>query len=185
MTVHPGLVVLLVAAVLLSGAVTVAAAHDSRTVSGYEVTFGGADEPVVTDERMWLEVEVVDAETGEPVEGLDDSLMIAVQRPFGNDTHELELDSRFGEPGWYEAPVIFTEPGTYTVLLNGTIDGTDANLSFQKQVHDASTFEYPPRSEPPDEEKVGSLTGPATGIAIGAGLAVLGMGVAFAAGRRL
>lgn len=179
------LFVLLVVGVLLASAVPVVSAHDTETVDGYEVTFGGADEPVITDERMWLEVGIVDAETGEPVEDLEDSLALALQRPFGDETHELDVSSRFGEPGWYEAPVVFTEPGTYTVFINGTIDGTEISLAFQKQVHDASTFEYPPQSNARDGGVAGAVTGGISGIAVGATFAVLGMAVAFAAGRRL
>lgn len=181
---YRALFVLLLVGALSSGAVAVVSAHDTETVNGYEITFGGADEPVITDERMWLEVGVVEAETEEPVEGLEDSLTMAVQRPFGNETHELDVSSRFGEPGWYEAPVVFTEPGTYTVFINGTIDGTEVNLTFQKQVHKASNLEYPPRSASQDDEPVGTLTGGISGIVIGATIAVLGMAVAFIAGRQ-
>lgn len=179
------LLVFLIAGTLVTGAVAVASAHDTETVDGYDVTFGGADEPVITDERMWLEVNVVDSETEEPVEGLEESLTMAVQRPFGNDTHELDVSSRFGEPGWYEAPIVFTEPGTYTVFVNGSIDGTAFTLTFQKQVHNASTLEYPPRSASNSEGRAGSLTEGFPGIVVGAGIAVLGMAIAFVAGRRI
>lgn len=159
-------------------------AHDTETVDGYEVTFGGADEPVITGERMWLEVNIVETESEEPVEGLEDSLTIAVQRPFGNDTHELDVSSRFGEPGWYEAPIVFTEPGTYTVFINGTVDWTEINLEFQKQVHNASNLEYPPQSESQDTNPAGSLTEGISGIVIGAAIAMLGMAIAVVAGRQ-
>lgn len=181
---HRSLFVFLVVGILVNGAVTVAAAHDTETVDGYEVTFGGADEPVITDERMWLEVEIVENETGEPVEGLEDSLTMAVQRPFGNDTHELEVDSRFGEPGLYEAPIIFTEPGTYSVFITGAIDGTEIDLTFQKQVHNASDLDYPPRSVSHDGGSAGSVAESIPDIVIGAGIAVIGMAIAFVAGRR-
>lgn len=178
------LFVFLVASALVTGAVPVASAHDTETVDGYDVTFGGVDEPVITDERMWLEVNIVDSETGEPVEGLGDSLTMTVQRPFGNDTHELDVSGRFGEPGWYEAPIVFTEPGTYTVFIDGTIDGTTVDLAFQKQVHNANNLEYPPRSASDDETRAGSLTEGVPGIVFGAGIAVLGMAIAFVAGRQ-
>lgn len=176
--------VVLVIGVLVGSAVPVVSAHETETVDGYEMTFGGADEPIITDERMWLEVEIVDAETGEPVKGLEDSLTIAVQRPFGNDTHRLDVSSSYGQPGRYEAPVVFTEPGTYTVFISGTIDGTEANLTFQKQVHDASNLEYPPQSETQDNA-AGAVTEGISGIAIGAAFAVFGMAIAFIAGRQL
>ncbi len=174
---------LLVVGLVVSGAVAVVSAHDAETVDGYHITVGGADEPVITDERMWLEVEIVESETGEPVEGLEDALSIAVQRPFGDETHELDVSSRFGAPGWYEAPVVFTEPGTYTVFVNGTVDGTDVELTIQKQVHDASSLEYPPQTTA-EAGNSGSLTADVSSVAVGAAIAVVGMAIAFVAGRR-
>lgn len=181
---HRPLLVVLLVGVLVGGAVGVASAHDTETVDGYDVTFGGADEPVITGERMWMEVNIVNNETEEPVEGLEDSLTMAVQRPFGNDTHELDLSGRFGEPGWYEAPVLFTEPGTYTVYINGTIDGAEVDLTFQKQVHNASNLEYPARSASTTEGRMDSLTDGVSGVVLGATIASLGMVVAFIAGRQ-
>lgn len=135
--------ILLVLCIVLAGTSGVASAHETETIEGYELTFGGSDEPVITDERMWLQVEIVDNETGEPVEGLDDDVEMSVQRPFGNDTHELEVDGVFGEPGLYEGAVVFTEPGTYTVFINATINDTEIETEFSKKVHDRSNLRYP------------------------------------------
>lgn len=172
-------VTLAVAGLVLAGAVGLAAAHETETVNGYELTFGGSDEPVITDERMWLQVEILDAETEEPVEDQADSLEMAVQRPFGNDTHELEVGAVHGSPGLYQGAVVFTEPGTYTVYINGSINGTEIDTTFQKQVHDAETLEYPERTG-------SSLLG--SGLPAGFGLgvvAVLALGGVLVAGRRL
>lgn len=173
---------LIVIGLVLVGSVGMASAHDTVTVNGYELTFGGSDEPVITGERMWLEVRIIDAESEEPVTDLEDDLEMAVQRPFGNDTFELDISSRFGEPGYYEAAVIFTEPGTYTVYLNGTIDGTPIDTTFQKQVHNASDLEYPNPTSEPDQS---SGMNPAMGFGLGAVVAAVGMIIAFALGRRL
>lgn len=172
---------LLVVGLVLVGAVGVASAHDSQTVNGYELTFGGADEPVITGERMWLEVQIVEAETAEPVVDIEDDLTMAVQEPFGDQTKELDVSSRFGEPGWYEAAVIFTRPGTYTVYLHGSVDGTAIDASFQTQVHNASTLEYPAPTTGSDPS--GGL-GAATGFGMGALIAAVGMVAAYAVGRR-
>lgn len=174
-TVGPVLLVGLV----MCASVSVVSAHDAETVDVYEITFGGSDEPVITDERMGLELEIVETETGEPVEGLQESLTIGVQRPFGNETHELDVSSRFGAPGCYKAPIVYTEPGTDTVFVDGTV----VDLSFQKQVHDASALDYPTQ---PTEDAGGSasLTAGLPGVAVGATVAVVGMALAFVAGRR-
>lgn len=167
---------------VLAGAVGTVGAHETTTVNGYEITFGGSDEPVITGERMWLQVEILDAETGEPVEGLSDAVELAVQRPFGNDTFELDVGGVHGQPGWYEGAVVFTEPGTYTVFLTAEIDGQTVEASFQKQVHNASGLQYPPPTTKSSSE-------PGMGASMGFGLGVLvaaaGMIVAFAIGRRM
>lgn len=182
MMAHPRwLLPVVIVAVVLASAVGSVTAHETKTVDGYEVTFGGGDEPVITGERMWLQIEIVDAESGEPVEGQGDSLQMAVQRPFGNDTFDLDVDGVYGRPGWYEGAVVFTEPGTYTIYVSGTIDGTDVETNFSKQVHDASNLEYPERTE--TGGGWWGLDG-AAGFGLGVATAAFGMAAAFLVGRR-
>lgn len=129
-------------ALLLVGAVGPVAAHETQEVEGYEVTFGGADEPLITGERMWLEFEIVDAESGEPAENLSENLTASVQTS-GHEKTPLELSAKHGERGVYEAPVVFTQPGDYVVHLEGTIDGADVHTHFEKEVQDRADLEYP------------------------------------------
>lgn len=182
MRARPVVLLLMISIVVIAG-IGPATAHDTETAEGYEVTFGGADEPMVTGERMWLELEVVEADSEEPVEDLDDSLTLAVQEPFGSDTRQLDVSSRF-EPGWYEAPIIFTEPGTYTVYVNGSIDGAEIDLSFQSQVENASALEYPSQDVDREDRGTGWIDD-LPGIAVGAAVAAIGMAVAFLFGRRM
>lgn len=177
----PQLAVLLVVALMLTGAVGLAAAHETETVNGYEMTFGGSDEPVVTGERMWLQVELLDAETEAPVEGQADSITMAVQRPFGNDTFELDVSEVHGSPGVYQGAVVFTEPGTYTVYINGTVNGTSIDTTFEKQVHDASQLEYPERED--SSASSGGLGGPMD-YGLGVVTAFVAVAIGFVAGRR-
>lgn len=174
-------VTLLVIGMLLVGFVGFASAHEDKSVNGYELTFGGADEPVITGERMWLQVKIVDEETGDPVEGQED-LQMAVQRPFGTDTFELDVDSVHGRPGWYEGAVVFTEPGTYTVYIRGTVEGTEIDTSFKKKVHNASALEYP---KPVEASGSGFGSDVATGFGLGAVVTAVAMAAAFVVGRRL
>ncbi|UHQ98166.1 FixH family protein (plasmid) [Natrinema zhouii] len=127
---------------LLGSIVGPAAAHETQNVKGYEITFGGAEEPLITGERMWLEFEIVDNETGEPVTNQSENLTASVQTQ-GSDKTALELSEKHGEPGVYEAPVIFTEAGNYTVHLEGEINGTPVHTHFQKEVQDRDTLKYP------------------------------------------
>lgn len=169
-------VTLLIVAAVMVAAVGPATAHETQTVEGYELTFGGADEPVITGERMWLEIEIVDEETGEPVEGQADSLEVSIQQA-GGEKVEWNVSEKHGEPGVYEAAVIFTEPGDYVVHVEGTIEDTEVHTHFEKEVHDHNDLEYPPKEESTEEEILPGFSGTDTVIAAGiAAVALLAVG---------
>ena len=117
-------------------------AHETQSVEGYELTFGGADEPLITGEQMWLELEIVDNETGEPVENQSGALNISVQK-LGQERMALSVRTKHGEPGVYQAPVIFTEPGDYVIHVRGNITGTEMHTHFEKNVQDRTELQYP------------------------------------------
>jgi hypothetical protein len=180
-------------AVVLVGTVGPAAAHATQNVDGNEITFGGAEEPLITGERMWLEFEIVDAESGEPVENLSENLTVSVQTGEHEKT-PLEVSEKHGEPGVYEAPVVFTESGEYVVHLEGTIDGSEVHTHFEKVVHDRSALEYPGNASQSDtasassddgsqSRMAGFGSGTTTAVALGV-FGVLATGVAFALRRR-
>lgn len=172
---------LAVVVVVIAGVAGVVGAHETTTVEGYELTFGGSDEPVITGERMWLQLEILEADTGEPVEGLEGAIELSVQRPFGDDTFDLEVGAVHGQPGLYQGAVVFTEPGTYTVYVEADVDGTAVETSFQTQVHNASTLRYPP---PAQDEPPATGMDAAMGFGAGVVVAAVGMAVAYGVGRR-
>lgn len=181
----PLFVLLLVGGVILGiVAVGPVAAHDSETVDDYELTFGGADEPVITGEWMWLELEVVDQDD-EPVPDQADTLTMDVEHPDGMERN-VELAGRHGEPAYYEAPVVFTEPGTYTIHIEGTIEDSEVHVHFEKEVQDRTQLEFPAsdRNENQAEaDEAASLSGSVFGFAIAiVALGVLGA-VAFVSRR--
>lgn len=134
------LCVLVVSAALVALAAP-AAAHDTNTEEGYDVMFGGSDEPIITGERQWFEIHVTDAESGDSIE--DAELTVTVQQSGAEETYEVDAEGRHGEPGWYEAAIYFTEPGDYAVTIEGTIDGTEISTTFQKEVDTPDDLEYP------------------------------------------
>lgn len=139
---HKQVITLVIVTVLMASAASPAVAHETQEVEGYDVTFGGADEPVITGERMWMEFEIVDNETGEPVENQSETVTVSVQTA-GSDKTALNVSEKHGEPGVYEAPVIFTEPGEYVVHLEGSLEDTEVHTHFEKEVHDHTEIEYP------------------------------------------
>lgn len=141
------IVVALVGLVVVGSiAVTPVMAHESQEIDGYELTFGGDDEPVVTGERMWLQLSIVD-EAGEPVSDQADTLQWRVEKPGDEDPVALEVSEAHGEPGVYEAPVVFTEPGEYVIHIEGTVEDTEVHTHFEKKVEDQTALQYPAESQ--------------------------------------
>lgn len=185
MTQYKSLAALVVVAlvVLATVAVAPAAAHESQEIDGYELTFGGADEPVITGERMWLQLRITD-ENGEPVADQADSLQWRVEKPGEADAVPLEVSEKHGAPGVYEAAVVFTEPGEYTVHIEGKVEDTGVHTHFEKEVVDHTTLEYP-ESNSSDDDLEGATAfsfGPDFGI--GVGLGAIAVIAAFLVGRR-
>lgn len=162
------LVCVIVVSATLSILAAPAAAHDTETDGGYEITFGGSDEPIITGERQWLEIEIVDAESGDPVEGAGESLTVTVQKSGADEAYEADAEARHGEPGWYDAAIFFTEPGEYAVTVEGTVDGTEISTTFQKTVEEPDDLMYP---EPDDGDASSAL-----GAGFGAGAALVAVG---------
>lgn len=173
------ILVVVAVVVLAMVAVTPGAAHESQEIDGYELTFGGADEPVITGERMWLQLHITD-EHGEPVSDQADTLEWRVEKPGEVDPVILEVSESHGEPGVYEAAVVFTEPGEYVIHVEGTVEDTEVHTHFEKDVEDRTALAYPDIDEP--EAAAGGGFGPDLGIgfAIGAVFVV----IAFLFGRR-
>ncbi|QLK27261.1 FixH family protein [Natrinema zhouii] len=180
------LIALVMLAVLMTGIATPGMAHETQNVEGYDITFGGADEPLITGERMWVEFEIVNNETGEPVTDQAENLTVSVQTAESEKT-ALELSEKHGEPGVYEAPVIFTGSGDYVVHLEGSVEGTEVHTHFEKEVRDHITLEYPSDDSQTeggdsesqtddsqtDEAGFGSLSVAIVGTAVVAGIGTL------------
>ena len=101
-------------------------AHESREVGDVTLVVGFADEPVYTGQKSGLEFLVTRGE--EPIEGLEETLDASVT--FADETRDLEISPRFGEPGWYESVFFPTAAGAYTFRIVGEIDGEAIDESF-------------------------------------------------------
>jgi hypothetical protein len=122
-----------------------ALAHEERTVGDYGFVVGFIDEPVFTGQKSGLEFLVTQGDT--PVEALEGSLQATVT--FGQESRDLRLEPRFGEPGWYESVFFPTAAGPYTFRITGDIDGTAVDESFTSspdgfsEVQDVTGGQFP------------------------------------------
>jgi hypothetical protein len=101
-----------------------ASAHEHREVGEYEIGFGWQVEPAYVGVFNGPELTIAHHDTGEPVEGAEETLELTVS--FGSQTKTLALEPAFNEPGRYVAYVTPTRPGDYSFELTGTISTTDA-----------------------------------------------------------
>jgi hypothetical protein len=121
------------------------AAHESRDIGDHSIVVGFVDEPVFTGQKSGLEFGVSHCE--EPIEGLEESLSASVT--YGDQTRDLEIEARFGEPGWYQSIFFPTAAGPYTFRIFGEIEGEPFDESFTSgpdtfsEVQDVTGGQFP------------------------------------------
>ena len=120
-------------------------AHESRDIGNYSLVVGFVGEPVFTGQKSGLEFLVSRGE--EPIEGLEETLAATVT--FGDQTRDLQIEPRFGEPGWYQSIFFPTAAGPYTFRIFGEIEGEPLDESFTSgpdtfsEVQDVAGGQFP------------------------------------------
>jgi hypothetical protein len=117
------------ALLLLSGTST-ASAHERRTVAGkYVFVVGFLNEPPLVEEPNGIDLRVTNAQTNEPVEGLEKTLKAEII--VGDQKKTVDLRARFGQKGAYTADIIPTKAGTWVFRFFGTVEGTPVDERFE------------------------------------------------------
>lgn len=118
-------------------------AHEGREVGegadAAVITFGWRVEPAYTTLLNGPELLVVNHDTGDPIEGLEDTLQLTVS--YGGQSKTLRLRAVWGEPGNYTADLIPTQPGDYSFQLTGTIGDVTVDETFDSADGEFSTVE--------------------------------------------
>jgi hypothetical protein len=123
-----------------------ASAHEHRHVGDYELVVGFRNEPAYVGLLNGLDLHIND-EDGEPVEGLADTLNVAIL--YGDQSQELNVRAVWGRPGAYTADVVPTETGTYSFHITGTIEGEAVDETFTggpetfSEVQPIAALEFP------------------------------------------
>jgi PGF-CTERM protein len=119
---------------LLVGAPT-ASAHESYEIGDGEITItvGDQNEPIYTYKWTNLDLIVRD-EAGDPV-ALDEDQLEALDARLeapGGEMLDRPLEGQYGEEGRYEFTEghFYTQPGQYTLHLDGEINGTNATGTY-------------------------------------------------------
>lgn len=103
-------------------------AHEERTVGAYDLELGWRVEPAYVGVYNGPEFFVHDADSDDPVTGLEDTLQLQVS--FGGQEKMLEFYQVEDDPGHYTADLIPTRPGDYAFTLSGKIGDQDVNETF-------------------------------------------------------
>jgi hypothetical protein len=171
------------------------AAHEERTVAGYDLEVGFINEPVYVGDKSGLEFFVHKGDT--PVEGLDTTITAEVI--FQGQSRPLLISAREDDPGAYESVFIPTAAGPYTFHLTGTIEGQSIDESFTSsptgfnEVQEVAAGQFPVQFPAPAEiaadAKAGKDAAAQVTVAIGLGAAgvligLIGVGLALAGRRR-
>ena len=134
---------LLTVIALLSNSQT-AQAHESITIGDYEIEVGWVNEPPVAGQLNGIEIHVSNTSTGEhqPVE---DVSALTVTVSYGGQNKDLTLEP-LGEdtPGQFQAPLLPTIPGQYTVTFGGQLGDTAVDAHVEpEEVAPADTIQFP------------------------------------------
>ena len=103
-------------------------AHGGVEVGDYILEIGFVNEPAIQGQPNGLELHVNHHETGEAVNGLENSLQVEVI--YGASKKTLNLSAVSGEAGVYTAFLIPTEAGDYTFHLTGQIVDTPVDVTM-------------------------------------------------------
>jgi hypothetical protein len=171
-----------VAAIILAAFASTALAHGRTEVGNYELVIGFHNEPAYQGEPNGLDLFVTNLETGESVNGLEETLRAEII--YGASTRELEVRAQFGQDGAYTADVLPTEAGDYTWHIFGDIEGTPVDVTMTSGpdtfgvVEPKSVVSFPD-AEPSSAELMTQVTTSAqsarTALIVGALGAVLGL----------
>ncbi len=116
-----------------------ATAHEGREVGDNVIEFGWRVEPAYTTLLNGPEFTVEKHDSGEAVEGLEETLQLEIS--YGGKSKVLKLRAVFDNPGHYTADLIPTQPGDYSFRLTGTIGDVAVDETFSSADGEFSTVE--------------------------------------------
>jgi hypothetical protein len=130
-----------------------ALAHEHVPVGNYELTIGWAVEPPVAGQPNAITIRVED--TTAPDTEVDISKLTA-SLTYGGEAKPLTLEKSFGTTNEYEAHLIPTIAGQYTLQLRGKLGDTDVNVDVEpEEVFAVDTLAFPRASATQGQTKDG------------------------------
>ena len=135
------LIVGLTLAFLLLAPSVSAFAHERREVAdSYQFVVGPLSEPMVTGQMNGIDLRVFDAQSGDPVTGVQETLQ--GELIVGSQKRAVALQARVGLAGYYTAPFIPTQEGSIEFRFHGTIGGAPIDEQFSVRVRPAAELQF-------------------------------------------
>lgn len=122
-----------------------AVAHEGITVGDYEIVYGWVNEPPIAGQLNGVEIFVNDISSGEqqPVEEQIVQSLV-VELTYGGESKTLTLEPVFDTPGAFDATVIPTIPGLYSLKFSGTVGDTAVDSEVElEEVQPADAVQFP------------------------------------------
>ncbi len=122
----------------------IALAHETITVGDYEIVYGWVNEPPIAGQLNGVEIFVNNISGGEqPVE---EHIVhtLAVELSYGGESKTLTLEPVFDTAGAFDATVLPTIPGVYSLKFSGTVGDTPVDEEVElEEVQAADAVQFP------------------------------------------
>jgi hypothetical protein len=159
-----------------------ALAHESITVGNYEIVYGWVNEPPVAGQLNGVEIFVNDTSGGteQPVEAqIINSLVVELS--YGGESKTLTLEPVFDTPGAFDATVLPTIPGLYSLKFSGIVGDTPVGTEVElEEVQPEAAVQFPSvvSTESTQQNVAAATVDWLTWLAVLLGLVGVGLGVA-------
>ena len=143
-----------------------ARAHESITVGDYEIEVGWVNEPPVAGQLNGIEIHISNTSTGKH-QPMEEVSALTVTVSYGGESKVLTLEP-LGEdsPGQFQASILPTIPGQYTVVLGGQLGDTPVDAHVEpEEVSPADTIQFPVSYPGPQSAQPESAGSTNTGVA--------------------
>ena len=116
-------------------------AHETITAGDYEIVYGWVNEPPIAGQLNGVEIFV--NHTGQPVEEHVVHTLV-VELSYGGESKMLTLDPVFDTAGAYDATILPTIPGIYSLKFSGTLGDTPVDEEVElEEVQAADAVQFP------------------------------------------
>jgi hypothetical protein len=154
-------------------------AHESITVGNYEIVYGWVNEPPVAGQLNGVEIFVNDTSSGTEQlveEQIIDSLVVDLT--YGGESKTLTLEPVFDAPGAFDATVLPTIAGLYTLKLSGTVGDTPVDVEVElEEVQPEDAVQFPSGASTESTQQNAEVEW-LTWLAVLLGLVGVGLGMA-------